>query len=171
MASPFRGLFIHVNFILEYNWGEKIKNLFKGRHNKQTRQARRIRAASNEADGGGAARHSHRSACFLLRHHGLFLHVSTFILFHIHYPIHSIVLHLLYIHSRVHYSLSPSLLHPSFSRSSSTADKCIIQTLTFFMHSSSTPPNVDSPSPPIRVHHLLLFGITRGLHTFVDERI
>lgn len=27
------------------------------------------------------------------------------------------------------------------------------------------------PIPPIRVHHLLLFGITRGLHAFVDERI
>jgi hypothetical protein len=71
MASPFPGLFIHVNFILEYNWVEKIQNLFKGgttnKHDKQGGSA----VASNEADGGGGggARHSHRSACFRLRHH------------------------------------------------------------------------------------------------------
>jgi hypothetical protein len=49
----------------------------------------------------------------------------------------------------------PSLLRPSFSRSS-----CI--------HPTSRPTSI--PRPPIRVHHLPLFGITRGVHAFVDER-
>ncbi len=100
-----------------------MKNLFKGRHNKQTRQARRISGRKQRSRRWWWCSTPQPPKCMLSSSSpSHFLHVSTLILFLIRYPIHPFsVLLLAVLHAFIQQAAQRRFPVPQFA---STTSRC-----------------------------------------------